>query len=113
MIPDIRREVRPIPIPARLKLEPSGNAVAAEADLNAGPVDAHESEADRPKKATLQVSVEEAPLLTLEDAVERVDPALRDAMRERLRAEFRQVVRWRAEPESADPVGVEEEDSEV
>lgn len=33
-------------------------------------------------------------LLPLAEAIERVDPVLREVMSERLRADFRQVIRW-------------------
>lgn len=64
----------------------------------------------RPKEAapdgdvadeTRPVSAAEVKLLSLAEAIERVDPALREAMSERLRAEFRQVVRWEA-PKAVD-----------
>lgn len=54
-------------------------------------------------------------LMSLGEALERIDPRLRDEMEVRLRAQFREVVRWE-EPASvgqAQPVDAEPDASEV
>ena len=44
-------------------------------------------------------------LLPLDEAIQRVDPRLREVMSERLRAEFRQVIRWEAPKAGERPDG--------
>lgn len=54
-------------------------------------------------------------LMSLGEALERIDPQLREEMEGRLRAQFREVVRWE-EPASAgqaQPADVEPDASEV
>ena len=47
------------------------------------------------KPETLNAQVETTPLMDLETAVEQVPAALRKEMEDLLRAEFREVIRWK------------------
>lgn len=76
---------------------------------------APEDELESVVESSGNAPTEAVELMSLGEALERIDPRLREEMEARLRAQFREVVRWE-EPASvgqAQPVDAEPDASEV